>query len=151
MFRWCFPSGCVLRVHWLWIRCLWNTSKPHTPWVQWLASVRMWYVRSQARPRVAKVAQIGVRGSQVVRNCKSLKKMEQYNDTRRWLWYEAALLMKKNEIRTDEEAPLTTPVDVCSRVLSSNPRGFRFRFQNLRRVRNSFLGKKKKLKHFLFL
>ena len=34
-----------------------------------------------------------------------------YNDTRRWRCYEAALLMKKNEIRTDEEAPLTTPVD----------------------------------------
>jgi hypothetical protein len=44
-------------------------------------------------------------------NCKILKKMEQYNDTRRWRCYEAALLMKKNEIRTDEEAPLTTPVD----------------------------------------
>jgi hypothetical protein len=37
--------------------------------------------------------------------------MEQYNDTRRWHSYEEALLMKKNEIRTDEEAPLTTPVD----------------------------------------
>jgi hypothetical protein len=37
--------------------------------------------------------------------------MEQYNNTRRWRCYEAALLMKKNEIRTDEEAPLTTPVD----------------------------------------
>jgi len=36
---------------------------------------------------------------------------EQYNDTRRWRRYEAALLMKKNEIRTDEEAPLTTPED----------------------------------------
>ncbi len=44
-------------------------------------------------------------------NCKALKKMEEYNDTRRWRCYEAALLMKKNEIRTDEEAPLTTPVD----------------------------------------
>ncbi len=39
------------------------------------------------------------------------QEMEQYNDTRRWRCYEAALLMKKNEIRTDEEAPLTTPVD----------------------------------------
>ncbi len=38
--------------------------------------------------------------------------MEQYNDTRRCHYYEAVLLMKKNEIRTDEEAPLTTPVDV---------------------------------------
>jgi hypothetical protein len=36
--------------------------------------------------------------------------MEQYNNTRRWRCYEATLLMK-NEIRTDEEAPLTTPVD----------------------------------------
>ena len=44
-------------------------------------------------------------------NCRALKRMEQYNDTRRWRCYEAALLMKKNEIRTDEEAPLTTPVD----------------------------------------
>ena len=44
-------------------------------------------------------------------NCRTLKRMEQYNDTRRWRCYEAALLMKKNEIRTDEEAPLTTPVD----------------------------------------
>ena len=41
----------------------------------------------------------------------TLKTMEEYNDTRRWRCYEAALLMKKNEIRTDEEAPLTTPVD----------------------------------------
>ncbi len=39
------------------------------------------------------------------------KRMEQYNDPRRWRCYEAALLMKKNEIRNDEEAPLTTPVD----------------------------------------
>jgi len=39
------------------------------------------------------------------------KTIEEYNDTRRWRCYEAALLMKKNEIRTDEEAPLTTPVD----------------------------------------
>jgi hypothetical protein len=38
--------------------------------------------------------------------------MEQYNDTRRCLCYEVVLLMKKNEIRTDEETPLTTPVDV---------------------------------------
>jgi hypothetical protein len=42
----------------------------------------------------------------VLNNC------EKYNDTRRWRCYEAALLLKKEtEIRTDEEAPLTTPVD----------------------------------------
>jgi hypothetical protein len=34
---------------------------------------------------------------------------EQYNDTRRRRCYEAALLMKKNEIRTDRKHPLTTP------------------------------------------
>jgi len=38
--------------------------------------------------------------------------VEQYNDTKRWHCYEAALLIKKNAIRTDEETPLTTPVDV---------------------------------------
>ena len=35
------------------------------------------------------------------------KTMEEYNDTRRWRCYEAALLMKKNEIRTDEETQET--------------------------------------------
>ena len=64
----------------------------------------------QARPSVAKVAQIAYEVAEQL-NCKALKKMEEYNDTRRWRCYEAALLMKKNEIRTDEEAPLTTPVD----------------------------------------
>ncbi len=64
----------------------------------------------QARPRVAKVAQIAYEVAEQF-NCRALKRMEQYNNTRRWRCYEAALLMKKNEIRTDEEAPLTTPVD----------------------------------------
>ena len=64
----------------------------------------------QARPSVAKVAQIAYEVAKQF-NCRTLKRMEQYNDTRRWRCYEAALLMKKNEIRTDEEAPLTTPVD----------------------------------------
>ena len=77
--------------------------------------------RSQARPRVAKVAQIAYEVAEQF-NCRALKRMEPYNNTRRWRCYEAALLMKKNEIRTDEEAPLTTPV-VCSRVLSCKPRG----------------------------
>ena len=39
------------------------------------------------------------------------KENGKYNDTRRWRCYEATLLMKKNETRTDEESPLTTPVD----------------------------------------
>jgi hypothetical protein len=33
---------------------------------------------------------------------------ERYNDTRRWRWYEAVLLMKKIEIRKDRKHPLTT-------------------------------------------
>ncbi len=83
-------------------------------------------------------------------NCKALKKMEEYNDTRRWHCYEAALLMKKNEIRTDEEAPLTTPVDASVlEYYRASPRGS---LQNylLRSVRVSFLGKEKKLKAFSF-
>ncbi len=71
-------------------------------------------------------------------NCKALKKMEEYNDTRRWRCYEAALLMKKNEIRTDEEAPLTTPVDASVlEYYRASPKGS---LQNclLRSVRNSF-------------
>jgi hypothetical protein len=50
---------------------------------------------------------------------------EEYNDTRRWRCYEAALLMKKNEIRTDEEAPLTTPVDASVlEYYRASPRGW---------------------------
>jgi hypothetical protein len=50
--------------------------------------------------------------------------MEEYNDTRRWRCYEAALLMKKNEIRTDEESPLTTPVDASVlEYYRARPRG----------------------------
>ena len=79
--------------------------------------------------------------------------MEQYNDTRRWRCYEAALLMKKNEIRTDEEAPLTTPVDASVlRYYRPSPED---RLQVARTIegtgKESFLGKEKKLKHFLFL
>ena len=80
--------------------------------------------------------------------------MEQYNDTRRWRCYEAALLMKKNEIRTDEEAPLTTPVDASVlRYYRPSPED---RLQVARTIegtgrKKSFLGKEKKLKHFLFL
>ena len=67
-------------------------------------------VRYQARPRVVKVHRLH---NEVTNSLQSqiTKRIEQYNDTRRWHCYEAALLMKKNEIRTDEEAPLTTPVD----------------------------------------
>jgi hypothetical protein len=50
---------------------------------------------------------------------------ERYNDTRRWRCYEAVLLMKENEIRTDRKHP---------------PKGQKF-----------FLGKEKKDKSiFLF-
>jgi hypothetical protein len=74
--------------------------------------------------------------------------MEQYNDTRRWRCYEAALLMKKNE-----EAPLTTPVDASVlRYYRPSPED---RLQVARTIegtrKKSFLGKEKKLKHFLFL
>ena len=66
--------------------------------------------------------------------------MEQYNDTRRWRCYEAALLMKKNEIRTDEEAPLTTPVDASVleyyRAIPEEP--LQVAKNLLRRVRVSF-------------
>jgi hypothetical protein len=64
----------------------------------------------QARPRVAKVAQIAYEVAEQFQ-LQTAKTMEEYNDTRRWRCYEEVLLMKKNEIRTDEEAPLTTPVD----------------------------------------
>ncbi len=37
---------------------------------------------------------------------------ERYNDTRRCPCYESALLMKKNEIRTDRKHTLTTPEHV---------------------------------------
>jgi hypothetical protein len=79
--------------------------------------------------------------------------MEQYNNTRRWRCYEAALLMKKNEIRTDEEAPLTTPVDasVLEYYRASPEEPLQVAKNLLRSVRNYFLGKEKKLKHFLFL
>jgi hypothetical protein len=60
--------------------------------------------------------------------------------------------MKKNEIRTDEEAPLTTPVDASIlEYYRPSPEVSSSGCQNLRRDRNSFLGKEKKVKHFLFL
>ena len=80
--------------------------------------------------------------------------MEQYNDTRRWRCYEAALLMKKNEIRTDEEAPLTTPVDASVlRYYRPSPEDRLLVARTIEgtKNKNSFLGKEKKLKHFLFL
>jgi hypothetical protein len=76
---------------------------------------------------------------------------KQYTDTRRWRCYEAALLMKKDEIRTDRQTgPLTTPkhasvlgaLCLASRVLLNVAR--------TRRCRNSFLGKEKKAKVFSF-
>ncbi len=59
--------------------------------------------------------------------------------------------MKKNEIRTDEEAPLTTPVDASVlEYYRLSPEDSASGCWNLRRDRNSFLGKEKKLKHFFF-
>ena len=57
------------------------------------------------------MAQIAYEVAEQFPQLQTPKTMEEYNNTRRWRCYEAALLMKKNEIRTDEEAPLTTPVD----------------------------------------
>jgi hypothetical protein len=75
---------------------------------------------------------------------------EQYNDTRRWRCYEAASLMKKNEIRTDRKHLLTTPEDASVlRALCLVPRVF-LRPRRTRRGRNSFLGKEKKAKAFSF-
>ncbi len=93
-----------------------------------------------------------VRGNQAVSQLQTPKTMEEYNDTRRWRCYEAALLMKKNEIRTDEEAPLNTPVDASVlEYYRASPRGTNQIAKNLqRRVRVSFLGKEKKLKAFSF-
>ena len=58
--------------------------------------------------------------------------------------------MKKNEIRTDEEAPLTTPVDASVlRYYRPSPEDH---LQVVRTIEGSekfFLGKEKK--HFLFL
>ena len=76
--------------------------------------------------------------------------MEQYNDTRRWRYYEASLLMKKNEIRTDEEAPLTTPVDASVlRYYRPSPEDRLLVARTIEGPEKSFLGKEKK--HFLFL
>ena len=50
-----------------------------------------------------------------------------------------SLLMKKNEIRTDEEAPLTTPVDASVlRYYRPSPEVAFSDYMNLRKDRNSF-------------
>ena len=62
--------------------------------------------------------------------------------------------MKKNEIRTDEEAPLTTPVDASVlRYYRPSPEDRLLVARTIEgtRKRILFLGKEKKLKHFLFL
>jgi hypothetical protein len=70
------------------------------------------------------VAQIAYEVAEQFPQLQTVKTMEEYNDTRRWRGYEAALLMKKNEIRTDEEAPLTTPVDASVlEYYRASPRG----------------------------
>jgi hypothetical protein len=58
--------------------------------------------------------------------------------------------MKKNEIRTDEEAPLTTPVDasVLEYYRASPEDPLQVAKNLLRSDRESFLGKEKKLEAF---
>jgi hypothetical protein len=84
----------------------------------------------------------------VLNNC------EKYNDTRRWRCYEAALLLKKEtEIRTDEEAPLTTPVDASVLRHYRFPVRDRLCFalqKNYLEIENPFLGKDKKQIIFFF-
>ena len=95
--------------------------------------------RSQAsKTEGSEVAQIAYEVAEQFPQLHTGERMEEYNDTRRWRCYEAALLMKKNEIRTDEEAPLTTPVDASVlEYYRASPRGS---LQNcvLRSDRNSF-------------
>ena len=95
--------------------------------------------RSQAsKTENSEVAQIAYEVAEQFPQLHTGERMEEYNDTRRWRCYEAALLMKKNEIRTDEEAPLTTPVDASVlEYYRASPRGS---LQNcvLRSDRNSF-------------
>jgi hypothetical protein len=59
--------------------------------------------------------------------------------------------MKKNEIRTDEEAPLTTPVDASVlEYYRPSPEVSSSGGWNLRRDRNSFFRKRQKAKAFSF-
>ena len=105
----------------------------------------------QARPSVAKVAQIAYEVAEQFPQLQTLKTMEEYNDTRRWRCYEAALLMKKNEIRTDEEAPLTTPVDASVlEYYRPSPEVSSSGCMNLRRDRKFFFRKREKAKAFSF-
>jgi hypothetical protein len=78
--------------------------------------------------------------------------MEPYNNTRRWRCYEAALLMKKNEIRTDEEAPLTTPVDasVLEYYSASPEEQLQVAKNLLAKRRKFFFRKREKAKAFSF-
>jgi len=68
------------------------------------------------------VAQIAYEVAEQFPQLQTAKTMEEYNDTRRWRCYEAALLMKKNEIRTDRNHPLTTPehVSILQSTMSSS-------------------------------
>jgi hypothetical protein len=78
--------------------------------------------------------------------------MEEYNDTRRWRCYEAALLMKKNEIRTDEEAPLTTPVDASVlEYYRASPRGSASGCQEPSAKRQRFFFRKREKARSIFL
>jgi hypothetical protein len=96
------------------------------------------------------VAQIAYEVAEQFPQLHTGERMEEYNDTRRWRCYEAALLMKKNEIRTDEEAPLTTPVDASVlEYYRASPEGSAAELRSAKRQK-FFLGKEKKLKHFSF-
>jgi hypothetical protein len=71
---------------------------------------------------------------------------EQYNNTRRWLCYEAALLMKKNEIRKDRKYSLTTPEHGSVLQSTMSPfKSFPSGFKENQRGRNSLEGKEKKI------
>jgi tRNA A37 N6-isopentenylltransferase MiaA len=61
--------------------------------------------------------------------------------------------MKKNEIRTDEEAPLTTPVDasVLEYYRASPEEQLQVAKNLFAKRQKFFFRKREKLKHFLFL
>ncbi len=88
-----------------------------------LVSIVFLTVRSQARPRVAKVHRLRNEEANRLQLQISQENEEEYNDTRRWTCYEAALLMK-NEIRKDRKHPLTTPeyASVRQSTVSSSKR-----------------------------
>jgi hypothetical protein len=97
------------------------------------------------------VAQIAYEVTKQFTTVEKRKRMELYNDTRRWCCYEVALLMKKNEIRTDEEAPLTTLVDasVLEYYRASPEERIRLREPSVNR-QSFFFRKREKAKSIFF-